>query len=79
MLIFDCSCHFIDVIVFVRECLSPTLKRFAGDAKNYSPRARFRHLLGWVDVFSSFAMKYIVVQQSTSFRFFDFFASIKFA
>lgn len=30
-----------------RECMTPKLRRFAGDAKNYSPRARLRHALGY--------------------------------
>nr|CAX72900.1 putative Cytochrome c-type heme lyase (CCHL) [Schistosoma japonicum] len=29
------------------ECMTPKLRRFAGDAKNYSPRARIRHLMGY--------------------------------
>ncbi|KAA3673202.1 cytochrome c heme-lyase [Paragonimus westermani] len=29
------------------ECRAPKLRRFAGDAKNYSPRARIRSLLGY--------------------------------
>lgn len=29
------------------ECAAPKLKSFKGDAKNFSPRARFRKLLGY--------------------------------
>ncbi|CAL8090541.1 unnamed protein product [Calicophoron daubneyi] len=29
------------------ECMTPKLRRFAGDAKKYSPRARIRHALGY--------------------------------
>ncbi|KAK4475664.1 hypothetical protein MN116_000933 [Schistosoma mekongi] len=28
------------------ECMTPKLRRFAGDAKNYSPRSRIRQLMG---------------------------------
>nr|VZI46918.1 unnamed protein product [Spirometra erinaceieuropaei] len=28
------------------ECLTPKLRRFAGDSQNYSLRARFRRMLG---------------------------------
>ncbi|VDD83494.1 unnamed protein product [Mesocestoides corti] len=30
-----------------RECKTPKLRKFAGDAKNYSPRARIRHWMGY--------------------------------
>lgn len=30
-----------------KECQTPKLRRFAGDSKNFSPRARIRHWLGY--------------------------------
>ena len=33
---------------FIRECGNPKLLKFGGKAKEFSPRARIRHWLGWV-------------------------------
>lgn len=48
-LLSECTFCWVFCLLFsCRECpCGPTLKRFGGKAKEFSPRARFRHWMGW--------------------------------